>query len=85
MLERDCFILLGVGGFFIILGLIAIFWGRSQEKSYYNNLATRPGDAREFIEHPPRLQPEALRVGGWMGLAIGIVLFITGGIFWLLL
>ena len=84
MLERDCIILVGVGGFFVILGLLGIIWGRSEEKSYYNALSTRAGDTREFLERwPPRPQSGALKVGGWIAVAIGVVMLITGGALWL--
>ena len=84
MLERDCIILVGVGGFFVILGLLGIVWGRSEEKSYYNALSTRSGDTREFLERwPLRPQSGALKVGGWIAVAIGVVMLITGGALWL--
>ena len=51
----DYFILMGVGGLFIILGLAAIIWGKHVEKSFFDAIATRIGDLREFMEHwPPR-------------------------------
>ncbi len=85
MFYPDYFILMGVGGLFIIIGLAAIIWGKKEEKSYYDALAKRRGDAREFMEHwPPRLQPGALKVGGWIAVAIGVVMLITGGILYLL-
>jgi hypothetical protein len=49
----DKFILMGVGGIFVILGIILILWGRGEEKGYYSSLAGRP-DAREFLEHWPQ-------------------------------
>ena len=84
MVSRDCFILMGIGWLFIIIGLAAIIWGQREEKSYYNALATRRGDTREFMEHwPPRPQPGALKTGGWIAIAIGVVMFVTGGTFYL--
>jgi len=85
MLYQDFFILMGVGGFFIILGLAATIWGRSEEKSYYNSLSRRPGDTREFMEHwPQRPQPGALKVGGRIAVVIGVVMLATGVVLWLL-
>ncbi|HUU64946.1 MAG TPA: hypothetical protein VMW37_02450 [Dehalococcoidales bacterium] len=85
MLYRDCLILMGVGGLFIIIGLAIIIWGKREEKGYYNALAKRPGDARELMEHwPPRQQPGALKAGGWIAIAIGVVMLVTGGLFCLL-
>jgi hypothetical protein len=80
----DWFILMGVGGGFIILGLIGIFWGRHEEKSYFNAMASRP-DMREFMEHwPERPQPGALRIGGWIAIAAGLLMLIVGIVLWLL-
>ena len=85
MLYGDCLMLMGVGGLFIIIGLATIIWGKREEKGYYNALSKRPGDTREFTEHwPSRPQPGALKAGGWIALAIGVVMLITGGILCLL-
>ena len=84
MLEQDYLVLMAVGGVFIILGLAAIIWGKREKKGYYNAISTRPGDTREFTEHwPPRPQPGALKLGGWIAIIIGVLLLVTGGIFWL--
>ena len=85
MPQQDYFILMGIGGLFIILGLAAVIWGKKEEQSYYDSIAARPGDAREFMDHwPPRLQPGALKVGGWIALSIGVTMLATGGILALL-
>ena len=85
MLYRDCFILMGVGGLFIVLGLAMIIWGRREEKSYFDSLSTRAGDTREFLEHwPQRPQPGALKIGGWIAIAIGVVMLAVGVALWLL-
>jgi len=77
---HDCFILMGMGGLFILLGLGAIIWGRSEEKSYYDSLSTRP-DVREFLEHRPQHpQPVALKIGGWIAVAVGLLMLAMGGI-----
>lgn len=81
---QDFFMLIVVGGLFIIIGLAAIIWGKREEKGYYNALAKRSGDTREFMEHwPPRPQPGALKIGGWIALAIGVAMLITGGFLYL--
>ncbi len=83
MSQYDWFVIMGMGGLFILLGLGAIIWGRSEEKSYYDSLSTRP-DTREFLEHwPPRPQFGALKIGGWIAIAIGVVMIVMGGAFWL--
>ncbi len=82
MLERDYFILMGMGGLFIILGIASIFWGKGEEKNYYDALSAHP-DAREFLEHEPeRPEPGALKIGGRIAIAIGLLMMVMGGAFW---
>ncbi len=77
----DSVMLVIVGGVFLSIGLALVLWGKKEEKDYYNRLSSRPGDAREFIEHWPfRQQPGALKMGGWITVAIGLVMLLTGGI-----
>ena len=75
----DSFILMVMGGGFIAMGLGMFFWGRREEKSYYNSLSSRP-DVREFLEHSPdRPEHSSLRIGGWIGIILGSVLLSVGG------
>lgn len=84
MPQADSIILMVVGGGFIILGIMGIMWGRHEEKSYFDTLASRR-DVREFMEHwPARPQPGALRVGGWIAIAIGFLMLLVGTVFLLL-
>ncbi len=84
MLQTDWFILMGVGGLFILLGLAAIIWGKGEEKSYYESLSARK-DMREYLEHwPERPEPGALKVGGWIAITIGLLMLAMGGVFWIL-
>jgi hypothetical protein len=79
----DYFIMTCVGGFFIILGIIFIFLGKGEEKGYFDSLAAR-ADVREFLERwPERPRVGAVKIGGWIALAIGLVLAVVGGVFWL--
>jgi hypothetical protein len=74
---------MGMGGFFVILGIILILLGKSEKKAYYDSLVSRP-DAREFLERwPERPRVGSLRIGGWVALAVGLVLVVMGGAFWL--
>ncbi len=83
MPQHDLFALMGMGGLFTLLGIWAIIWGRSEEKSFYNSIATRP-DVREFLEHLPlHPEPGALKIGGRIALIIGLLMLIVGGAFWL--
>jgi len=69
-----------VGGVFILLGLGSVLWGRREEKKYYDSLTTRD-DLREFVAHwPGRPEPGALKVGGWLAVAVGVVIGVIGGV-----
>ena len=78
------FIPIVIGVVFIILGLGVIIWGKREEKSYYDSLVTRT-DLREFFEHwPRRPEPGSLKIGGWIAVAVGLVMVIIGGIYGLI-
>lgn len=79
----DCLIVMGIGGFFVLLGIILILWGKGEERRYYKSTATR-ADVREFLERwPERPRVGAVKIGGWIALAIGVVMAAAGGVFWL--
>jgi len=75
----DTFILMVMGGAFIIIGIAVLFRGKRQEKSYYNALSTRT-DLREFLERSPE-HPEhsSLKIGGWISIIVGLVMLGIGG------
>ena len=84
MTQGDYFILMGVGGLFLFLGLVAFIWGKREEEDYFNTISTRTKDLREFMEHwPQRPQPGALKIGGWVAIAIGSLVLATGIALWL--
>jgi len=78
MLEVDYFILVGMGGFFTLLGLAMLIWGKAEEKGYYD-LATHT-DMKEFLEHPV---PSSLKIGGRIAIAVGLFMLAMGGGLWL--
>ena len=79
----DHFILMAMGGLFVILGVASMFWGKGEEKSYYNAMSTR-ADVREYLEREPeRPEPGALKIGGWIAIAIGLLMVVAGGVLWL--
>ena len=80
MPQQDWFVLMGMGGLFILLGLASIIWGRSEEKSYYDSISTRT-DTREFLEHQPQYpQFGALKIGGRIAIAVGVLMIVIGGV-----
>ena len=84
MPQGDWFIITIVGGVFIILGLASFFWGKREEKNYFDTIANRTDDLREFMEHwPQRPQPGALKIGGWIAITIGVILLAVGAVLWL--
>ena len=84
MPQGNYFILMGVGGFFLFLGLVAFIWGKREEKSYFDTIATNTRDLREFMNHwPQRPQPGALKIGGWVAITIGLLVLVMGVALWL--
>jgi len=79
MPQGEYLIFVVMGGVFVILGLVAFLWGRHEEKGYYKALSSRT-DLREFVEHTPkRPEPRAIKLGGWISLAIGVIMLVVGG------
>lgn len=84
MPQGDWVIIVGVGGLFLLIGIAAHIWGWSEEKSYYDSMPARRFDVREFLEHSPfRPEPEALKIGGRIAVAIGLLMLLAGGALWL--
>ena len=82
MPQGSYLILMGMGGLFVLLGVIAVRGGKREEKDYYDSLSSRL-DMREFLEHSPeRPEPGALRIGGWLAIGIGLLMIAIGGGFW---
>ena len=80
---HDLTIILIVAGVFIILGIIGFIWGKIEEGSYYSNVSRRI-DVREFLERlPGRPEPGALRIGGKIAIAVGIVILLVAVGFYL--
>lgn len=79
MEQTEWLIALGLGAFFLILGIALIFGGRKEEKGYYDGIVGHE-DVREFMAHDPeRSEPGALKVGGWISLATGLVMMAISG------
>ena len=84
MPQGDWYILIIVGGVFVVLGALGLFWGRHEEKRIFEALSQQP-DLREFsLEHVETPQPGALKIGGWIAGALGVLMIVVGLILWLL-
>jgi Mg2+/citrate symporter len=82
MPEAKWLIMMIVGGVFVILGIIAIVLGIREEKRIFEALSRMP-DLREFsLKHVESPQPGALKIGGWIAIALGVLLVVAGIIFW---
>lgn len=78
MSSAETIILMATGGGFILLGIISILWGRYEEKRLFDALAEKR-DLREFsLKHVDTPQPGALRIGGWIAIALGALLLLVG-------
>jgi len=81
----SCQAILGLGVFFILLGIVFVLWNRREAGKYYDSIVTRR-DVKEFITHEPeRSWLSAWQIGGKISLIIGIILAIAGGVLWLIL
>lgn len=82
MHEGKWFVLIIVGMVFLLLGIGALLWGMREEKRIFEALSRKP-DLREFsLRHVESPQPGALKIGGWIALAVGVLMVVAGIIFW---
>ena len=76
-------VILGMGGFFVFLGIIFIIWNKREKEKYYNSILLTRKDIKETITHEhERFWLQAWQIGGRISLVVGIVLLITGVILW---
>lgn len=62
--------------FFTVTGVVLLVSGNGEENYYYRELAKKR-DLREFVTHnPERPEPGALRIGGWISLAVGMAILV---------
>ena len=81
MLQGSYQVILGMGGFFLLLGIIFILWNKREKKRYYNSILLTRRDIKETITHEhERFWLQAWQIGGRISLIVGIVLLIIGGI-----
>lgn len=76
-------IILVMGGCFLLLGIIFIFWNRREKSKYYNSILLTQRDIKETITHEhERFWLQAWQIGGRICLVVGILLLIIGVILW---
>ncbi|MFO7773934.1 MAG: hypothetical protein R6V59_08410 [Dehalococcoidia bacterium] len=76
--------ILGMGGFFVLLGIIFVVWNKKEKQRYYNSILLTRRDIKESLTHDPdRPWLHAWQIGGRISLIIGILLLIIGGVLWL--
>jgi hypothetical protein len=77
-MTRDILIIFIIAGIFLFLGLIGFLWSRREEGAWWGSVAEHV-DVREFFDHTPgRPEPNSLRIGGKISIAVGIVLLLFG-------
>jgi hypothetical protein len=78
MSSAETIILMAAGGGFVLLGIISFLWGRYEEKRLFDALSEKH-ELREFsLKHVETPQPGALRIGGWIAIALGALLLLVG-------
>jgi hypothetical protein len=81
MSTRDALVLIGVGCFFILLGIISFLWAAREERGMKNVLSRRT-DLRDFIDGwPIRVGPGSSRMVGFISIVIGTAALLLGAIF----
>jgi hypothetical protein len=76
-------VILGMGGFFVLLGIIFILGNKREKKKYYNSVLLTQRDIKETMTHEhERFWLQAWQIGGRISLTVGMVLLIIGGILW---
>lgn len=83
MLESSYQVVLALGGFFVLLGIVFILGNRREKRKYYNSVLLTQRDIKETITHEhERFWLQAWKIGGWISLVVGIVLLVIGVILW---
>jgi hypothetical protein len=81
MPTMDSLVLIGVGCFFILLGIISLLWASREEKNMKTVLSRRT-DVRDFIDGwPMRVGPGSTRIGGLVFIVVGAAALLLGAIF----
>jgi hypothetical protein len=77
-MAQDWYIFVIIGGVLFLLGVGAVIWGMVEERRIFEALSKKP-DLREFsLKHVESPQPGALKIGGWIGVGIGVLVIAAG-------
>ena len=69
--------ILGMGLFFVLLGIVSVLWSRREQTQYYDSISTRKDVKEFFTREPHRPWLSAWLIGGKLCLGIGTVLLIV--------
>ena len=83
MNQQELVITAIIGAVFMILGLIGFLWSGREEGAWYTSISKKI-DVREFLDHSPgRQEPNALRTGGKICIAVGLIILLIALGFWI--
>jgi len=83
MADTDLYILMGLGGLFLLIGLGSLLWSRSEKEGYYKGISSR-SDVREYMQQTPEIpEPVGLKIGGFIAIIVGLVMLVMCFAFWL--
>lgn len=82
MLLAEHFIIIGIGGLFLIGGVLLVVLSTIKKRQYEEGFSSKV-DVGDFLEEVGRPVYESLGAGGWISIAIGILLLAIGSVFWL--
>jgi hypothetical protein len=83
-MDSDALVMVILGAVFVFIGVLAVIWGNREETSWWGSISEH-FDVREFMDHMPgRFEPDALRIGGRIAIAVGVVLCLiaVGFVIW---
>ena len=75
----DNVIMTGMGGLFLVIGIVLVVFGRREDQPDTPSVGS---EARKYLESP-ETDSETTRIGGWITVAVGCVLLVMGVVFWL--
>jgi hypothetical protein len=78
MVDTDLYIILGLGGLFLLIGVSSLLWGHREKEDYYKAISSRH-DVREYMQQTPEIpEPVGLKIGGILSIIVGLVMLFLG-------